>query len=98
MTQIDANGTYAAANHSALLPLVLVQNSAVGLYLAPEFGSGAGYKSTMIGGGVSVKLISAGRVDVRGLAGHTTYQFAPSSAGSGIGATSWSSQGVRRVR
>ncbi|MFL5606691.1 MAG: hypothetical protein ACJ8AD_09615 [Gemmatimonadaceae bacterium] len=48
-----------------------------GLYAAPEYGSGAGHRSTMLGGGLLRQILPFGPVHVAALAGVTIYAEAP---------------------
>jgi len=61
-------------NHLAALPLVLIQGNRLGVYLAPDIGTGAGYRSLMLGGGLSLRLITIGRLQLRAMGGMTTYK------------------------
>jgi hypothetical protein len=48
-----------------------------GLYAAPEYGSGAGHRSTMLGGGILRQILRTGPVRVAALAGATLYSEVP---------------------
>jgi hypothetical protein len=48
-----------------------------GAYLAPEYGSGGGYSSTLLGGGLSRDLLDLRLLRVTALAGYTTYALTP---------------------
>jgi hypothetical protein len=51
-----------------------------GLYASPEFGSGAGHRSTMLGGGVLRQILRSGPVHVTALAGAALYSELPDGA------------------
>jgi hypothetical protein len=59
--------------HYSVLPLITMQGSRLGAYLAPEVGFGGGYTSVMAGGGLSLRVLSVGRAHLRVLAGYTSY-------------------------
>lgn len=73
VTPIEATPTVAASNHLAALPLLMIQGSRLGVFAAPEIGTGAGYRTLMLGGGVSLRLLSIGRLHIRAAGGYTTY-------------------------
>ncbi|MDQ6634310.1 MAG: hypothetical protein M3Z10_06070 [Gemmatimonadota bacterium] len=62
-----------------------------GLYAAPEYGNGAGHRSTMLGGGVLRQILSVGPVHVTGLGGVTLYSEQPD----GVYAASFVSRSIR---
>jgi hypothetical protein len=93
MTPADASTWRTSAKHVAGLPFVEFDVGPIGIYAAPEVGSGAGYRSTMLGGGVLVGLVRQGRLQVRALGGYTTYSETPTAAGAPA-AEGWSSQGA----
>lgn len=72
-TPREASFGVVKANHVAVLPLLLLQTTYVGVYAAPEFGNGADYQSIMLGGGVTVRLIAVGPLEARLMGGYTTY-------------------------
>jgi hypothetical protein len=93
VTPVDgANGT--AENHLAAQCLLELRLGAFGLYAAPQLGTGAGYRSTMLGGGLSFRLATAGRLELRALAGYTTYAEKATTAGISPPTTDWSSRGA----
>jgi hypothetical protein len=62
-----------------------------GVYAAPEFGAGAGHRSTMLGGGIMRDLLRVGPVHASALAGMTTYSEEPD----GYYASSFVSRSIR---
>lgn len=56
------------------MPLVLIQGRWLGVYAAPEIGTGAGYRSLMLGGGLSLSVATIGPLQVRAMGGMTTYK------------------------
>jgi hypothetical protein len=83
VTPVDQTAGLAALNHIAVTPLILLQSSWVGLYLAPEIGMGANYQSIMLGGGLTIKIFSAGPFQLRALGGATTYSDEPTGSAKG---------------
>jgi hypothetical protein len=65
--------------HVAALSFIGAQHRGWGIYLAPEFGNGGGYRSTMLGGGLSRDLLSAHLLRVTALVGYTTYTQTPTA-------------------
>jgi hypothetical protein len=57
--------------------LVSVSAFGWGVYAAPEYGSGAGHRSTMLGGGLLRQILRSGPVHVSALAGVTLYTEVP---------------------
>jgi hypothetical protein len=62
-----------------------------GVYAAPEFGAGAGHRSTMLGGGIMRDILRVGPVHATALAGMTTYSEEPD----GYYAASFVSRSIR---
>jgi hypothetical protein len=58
-------------------PLITISALGWGLYAAPEMGSGAGHRSTMLGGGIMRQLIDTRLLRISALAGATTYHEEP---------------------
>jgi hypothetical protein len=65
--------------HVAGLSFFGAQYRGWGAYLAPEFGSGAGYRSTLLGGGLSRDLLNVHLLRLTALAGYTTYAVTPTA-------------------
>jgi hypothetical protein len=59
--------------HVAGLSFIGARYRGWGVYVAPELGNGGGYRSTMLGGGLSRDLLSVHLLRVTALAGYTTY-------------------------
>jgi hypothetical protein len=72
-------------------PLITLGAFGWGVYVAPEFGAGAGHRSTMIGGGLKRDILSAGPIHLSALAGVTTYSEEPD----GYYAASFVSRSIR---
>jgi hypothetical protein len=72
-------------------PLITLGAFGWGVYAAPEFGAGAGHRSTMLGGGIMRDLLRIGPVHVSALAGMTTYSEQPD----GYYAASFVSRSIR---
>ncbi|MCC7052482.1 MAG: SH3 domain-containing protein [Gemmatimonadaceae bacterium] len=94
VTQVTPTGGGAKATHLAGTALVLLERRPFGVYVAPEFGSGAGYRSLMLGGGLSLRVLTYDRLQVRGLGGYTTYRETLSPAVSGVSSEILSSHGA----
>jgi hypothetical protein len=72
-------------------PLVTISAAGWGLYFAPEMGSGAGHRSTMLGGGVMRQIIDLRFLRITALAGATTYSEEPD----GLYAASFTSRSLK---
>lgn len=73
-----------AANHFVALPLILLQGPTLGAYVAPEVGAGAGYRSSMLGLGVTARVYTYGPVQLRATGGYATYGTVPESGGTAV--------------
>ena len=73
VTPIKSTAGLTPTAHVAGLSFVGVRFHALGLYGAPEYGQGGGYRSTMLGGGVSLDLINLHMLRVSALGGYTPY-------------------------
>jgi hypothetical protein len=73
VTPIKTTSGLTPSAHIAGLSYVGVRYRFLGLYGAPEYGQGGGYRSTMLGGGVSLDLIDLHMLRVSALGGYTTY-------------------------
>jgi hypothetical protein len=91
-TPINSPGL-ASAVHVAGVSFIGAQYEGWGAYLAPEFGSGAGYRSTMLGGGLSRDLLSLHQFRLTALAGYTTYASTPTAAASATAPATQTLQG-----
>ena len=67
------DGLTPPSGHVAGLTFLGVRFHGIGLYGAPEYGQGGGYRSTMVGGGVSLDLINVHPLRISALGGYTTY-------------------------
>jgi hypothetical protein len=72
-TPIKATTGLTPSAHIAGLSFLGVRYHGIGLYGAPEYGQGGGYRSTMLGGGLSLDLIRLNMLRVSALGGYTTY-------------------------
>jgi hypothetical protein len=77
----DAAGTWASDVHVSGASFINARYGRVGAYLAPEFGNGGGYRSTMLGGGLSLDLLSLQPLRITALAGYATYDVTPTISG-----------------
>jgi hypothetical protein len=73
VTPIKSTTGLTPSAHISGLSFLGVRYRGVGLYGAPEYGQGGGYRSTMFGGGVSLDLIRLHLLRVSALGGYTTY-------------------------
>jgi hypothetical protein len=73
VTPIKSTTGLTPTAHVSGVSFLGVRYRAVGLYGAPEFGQGGGYRSTMLGGGMSLDLISFHMLRITALGGYTTY-------------------------
>jgi hypothetical protein len=78
-TPYTVTTTGARLIHVSGHPLLSLNLMGWGLYVAPEFGSGAGHRSAMIGGGLLRQVLSTGPVHITALAGVTSYTEVPDS-------------------
>jgi hypothetical protein len=72
-TPIKSTNGLTPTAHVSGLSYVGIRYHALGLYGAPEYGQGGGYRSTMLGGGVSLDLINLHMLRISALGGYTTY-------------------------
>ena len=79
VTPIKTAGIPTAA-HIAGLSFIGVRYRMLGLYGAPEFGQGGGYRSTMMGGGASLDLLRLPMLHLTALGGLATYSETTSPA------------------
>jgi hypothetical protein len=70
-------GAFTSEVHVAGASFIGARYRSVGAYLAPEFGNGGGYRSTMLGGGLSLDLLSLNQIRITALAGYTTFDMTP---------------------
>ena len=73
VTPIKSTSGLTPTAHVSGLSHVGVGYRAVGLYGAPEYGQGGGFRSTMLGGGVSLDLIDLHMLRITALGGYATY-------------------------
>jgi hypothetical protein len=73
VTPIKSTTGLTPSAHISGLSFLGVRYRGVGVYGAPEYGQGGGYRSTMFGGGVSLDLISLHLLRVSALGGYTMY-------------------------
>jgi hypothetical protein len=73
VTPIKASNGLTPSAHVAGVSFLGVRYRAIGLYGAPEYGQGGGYRSTMLGGGLSLDLVNLHLLRVTALGGYTTY-------------------------
>jgi hypothetical protein len=73
VTPIKATSGLTPSAHISGLSFLGVRYRGIGLYGAPEYGQGGGYRSTMLGGGLSIDLIRLSMLRVSALGGYTTY-------------------------
>jgi hypothetical protein len=76
VTRVQSNALVPAV-HVTGLSFIGAQYRGWGAYLAPELGSGGGYSSTLLGGGLSRDLLDVHLLRVTALAGYTTYSLTP---------------------
>jgi hypothetical protein len=77
VTPIKSTNGLTPSAHIAGVSFLGVKYRAIGLYGAPEYGQGGGYRSTMLGGGLSLDLISFHALRITALGGYTTYSETP---------------------
>jgi hypothetical protein len=73
LTPIKSTNGLTPTAHVSGLSYVGVRYRGIGIYGAPEYGQGGGYRSTMLGGGLSLDLINLHMLRVSALGGYTTY-------------------------
>jgi len=76
VTPVETSGLVPTA-HVAGLSFLGVRYRGWGVYLAPEYGTGGRYQSTMVGGGLSRDLLDLHLLRVTAMAGYTTYSETP---------------------
>ena len=72
VTPVKSNGLTPSA-HVSGISFVGARYRAIGIYFAPEYGQGGGYKTTMMGGGLSLDLLNVHLLRVTALGGVTNY-------------------------
>jgi hypothetical protein len=72
VTPIKTNGLTPTA-HIAGVTFLGAGYRSIGIYFAPEYGQGGGYRSTMMGGGLSISLLSLNMLHVTALGGYMKY-------------------------
>ncbi len=72
VTPVKSNGLTPSA-HVSGISFVGARYRAIGVYFAPEYGQGGGYKTTMTGGGLSLDLLNVHLLRVTALGGVTNY-------------------------
>ena len=80
--------------HVAGLSFIGARYRSLGAYLAPEFGEGGGYRSTMLGGGLSFDLVSLRMLRLTAMGGYTTYSETPTAADTASAPVTRSLQGT----
>jgi hypothetical protein len=83
-TAVKASQGQVAATHYVALPLLLLQGQRLGAYVAPEVGAGAGYRSSMLGVGVTARVYTYGPLQLRATGGYATYGTVPESGGTAV--------------
>ena len=76
VTPVETTGLKPTA-HVSGLSFVGLRYRRLGLYAAPEMGQGGGYRSRMLGGGVSLDLLDLRMLRLSALAGYTNYSQTP---------------------
>jgi hypothetical protein len=66
-----------AATHVAAQSVFMLQGGRLGLYATADLGTGAGFRSLLVGGGVSVRAITRGRLGVQLDVGGTRVDVQP---------------------
>lgn len=72
VTPVKSNGLTPSA-HVSGISFVGARYRAIGVYFAPEYGQGGGYKTQMMGGGLSLDLLNVHLLRVTALGGVTNY-------------------------
>lgn len=72
-TPIKSADGLTPTGHIAGMSFLGVRFHGLGLYGAPEYGQGGGYRSTMVGGGLSLDLINVHLLRVSALGGYMNY-------------------------
>jgi hypothetical protein len=93
VTPIDV-ASEGSESHIAILPFAQFESGRLGIYAAPEFGRGGGYRSTMLGGGLALQLADTRIIDINLLLGYTTYNETPTVKGIAPPSESWSGHGA----
>ena len=76
VTPIESNGVTRTV-HVSGASFVGARYRRVGVYVAPEFGQGGGYRSTTLEGGLSLDLLDLRLLRVTALGGYMSYSEAP---------------------
>lgn len=93
VTPITASGGE-SASHVAGSAFIQYEHGALLLYAAPSYGTGAGYRSTMLGGGLGIRLFATGPITLRALAGYTSYSESSLPSGLAPPAANWQGSGA----
>lgn len=83
VTPIESNGVTRTV-HVSGVSFVGARYRRVGVYVAPEFGQGGGYRSTTLEGGLSLDVVSLHLLRVTALGGYMSYSESPLPADSTI--------------